>query len=393
MDIKNRSWYKFSVVIVVVIALAFAAAAIVRSPGSRTKPTAITHVSLIASTNASSSTRVPVVGVLPSGFGWALTTAGLELTADGGSSFSVVQSSIPVSNIGDVAVNDTDVMVAGVRNFSPVIESSSDSGATWKSVALPVGSGNVGGVQLVTQSGTIIGMMATEVTSSNFSAGQWYSTSDRGLTWTRHLTPSGGVVKAVGGNLWLAGGPQFASLYQSSDHGLTWSKVPIPTAAVTNGAALSVPGELSNGNVVLVATTPNADAGSTFEVTVYVSSDLGARWSVLAKTSFAGQISPGIAIATSAAANTIWLGAPTDPNAVVVSSNGTLTTTSSINGVFPGGSINSINATRSFSAWVTTVKSECPSGKASCTDVGALIGTVDGGSTWSLVNLVPAAAS
>ncbi|HUX65797.1 MAG TPA: hypothetical protein VMV42_01495 [archaeon] len=328
-------------------------------------------------------------GISPSGSGWVLTTAGLELTPDGGNSFSLVSYPIPVLNIDDVVIKGPHVMVAGVINFSPVLKSSNDVGATWKTVTLPAGSGNAGFARFVTQNGTLVGMLVTDVTSSNFSSAEWYATSDGGATWTHHSIPSGGAVTAAGGDLWLAGGPQFASLYKSADRGVTWSKVSTPSATINNnvGAALSVPGQLKNRNVILVASGASESLTPIFWANVYVSSDLGAHWKVLARTNFVGNIGSGVPVAASVVANSVWLGGTTDQGIAVISAKGALTKTSGMRAVYSGGWITSMMPFGNSSAWVTTVNGKCPSGKSSCREVSALIGTVNAGKTWSLVDL------
>lgn len=324
-------------------------------------------------------------GISPSGSGWALTTAGLELTPDGGNSFTLLPYPIPVLNISDVVIKGPHVMVAGVINFLSIVKSSDDFGATWKTVTLPAGSGNAGFARFVTQDGTLIGMLVTDVTP--FSVAEWYATSDGGATWTHHSIPLGGVVTAAGGDLWLAGGPQFASLYKSADFGVTWSRVSTPFGTLNNGPALSVPGQLKNGNVVLVATSPSESLTPIVRVNVFFSSDLGAHWKVLARTNFVGNIGSSVAVAASVVANSVWLGGTTDQGIAVISTKGTLTRTSSMRAVYPGGWITSIMPFGSSSAWVTTVNGKCPSGKSSCREVSALIGTVNAGKTWSLVDL------
>lgn len=327
-------------------------------------------------------------GISPSGSGWVLTDAGLEFTSNSGSSiaiFGLMPYPIPVSNIDDVVIKGPHIIVAGVINFLPVLKSSSDVGGTWKTVTLPAGSGNAGFARFVTQNGTLIGMLVTDVTP--FSVAEWYATSDGGATWTHHSIPSGGVVTAVGGDLWLAGGPQFASLYKSADLGITWSRVSTPSGMLNNGPALSVPGKLKSGNVVLVATSANEGRPAIFRVIVYVSSNHGASWKVLAETNLVGKIGSSVAVAASVVANNVWLGGTTDQGIVVISSKGALTKTSSMRAVYPGGWITSIMPFGNSSAWVTTVNGKCLSRKSSCTEVGALIGTVNAGKTWSLVDL------
>lgn len=391
-NLKNRSALKFSVVTVALLGLALMVEMVERSPGSSEKNSSITKVGLVESMRTNATGHVPVADISPNGSGWALTPAGLEITTNNGTSFTLIQSPISASNIGDVAVNGAHVNIAGVINSAPVIELSADSGATWKSVILPQGSKNVGGVKFVSSNGTIVGMLVTDITSSNFSAGEWYATADGGSTWTHHEIPSSGVVTAVAGDLWLVAGPQFESLYRSADLGVTWSKVTIPAAASTNKEAMSVPGQLKNGDIVLVSTRTNLGTASKFGVTVYVSSDLGGTWKALAQTSFAGQVNSGETVSAAVSKDSIWLGASADQKAVVISSNGIAVATSSMNGIYPGGSLSSISATGNSSAWITTMKDVCPSGKTSCTEVGVLIKTVDAGKTWSLVNLFPVTA-
>lgn len=358
------------------------------SPVITVSPTANTptRVDLYANTGAGNS-GVPVGGILPNGSGWVLTTNGLEFTVDGGNTFGRMNYPIPVTTITDFVLTGQHVVVVGVKDFLPIMMVSNDAGAIWKSVALPAGLGNAGFARLITQGGSIVGMIVTDVSSSNFSNAEWYATSDNGATWTHHSMPSGGVITQAGDILWLTAGPQSTSLYKSVDLGMTWLKVSTPMAASNSGAALSVPGMLKNGNVVLVATTPNVGAASTVPVKIYVSSNGGTSWKVLANTLFKGQIGSGIAISGAVVGDAIWLGATTDQNIVLISSDGTLMTRSSLKAVYSGDWIDSIGASGNSSAWVTTTKSECPSDKTSCRQVHALIKTDDGGKTWSLVDL------
>ncbi len=393
MDSKKRTIITSSVVTLAVLGLAFSFAAVVHFPNPNPRQLTDTRVNLVTSTSAMSSGRVPSANILPSGYGWVLTTAGLELTSNGGSSFTIAQSPIPTPNIHDVAVNGKHIHIAGVINGSPVIELSNDSGATWNVMNLPKGSGNAGIAQFVTESGTVVGMLVTDVTSSNFSSGEWYSTLDGGLTWAHNEMPAAGVVTAANGNLWLVAGPQFRTLYRSSNHGATWAKVTTPDSASANAEAFSIPGQFLNGDMVLVATEMNLATASKFSVTIYLSSDFGVTWKVLTHTAFAGQINSGEVITSGIYGDSIWLGSATDQKILIISSDGTMTSTSSTNAIFPGGGIYSITPTENSTAWVTAMSDQCPSGKASCTEVGTLLKTVNSGKSWSIVNLTPATTS
>lgn len=391
MKLKGRSAIKSSTTALVVLGLAFTIARVEHNPGPGALKSTATKQNLVTSTSSMSSGRVSSADITPGGFGWVLTTAGLELTANGGTSFSVVHSPIPALDIHDVAINEVHVHIAGVINNSPVIERSDDSGATWKVVALPQGSGNAGAAQFVIDRGTIAGLLVTDVTSSNFSSGEWYATSNGGVTWTLHEIPAAGVVTAVAGDLWLSAGPHFTSLYRSDNEGATWTKVLIPAAALANRNAVSVPGQFTNGNIVLVSTAMNSSGAPKYGVTVYVSGDLGGTWKVLTHTAFAGLISSGETVTSAVFNNTIWLGSPTDQRVVTISSNGIVAPASTTNEIYSGGSISSISPTASSAAWITTMKGQCLSGKTSCDEVGVLIKTVDSGKTWFTVNLIPSA--
>lgn len=384
MPLQSRSILKSSAIALVVLSLMLTIAWVVRLPAL-----GIFHSSsakkLIKSPGVLSSGRVSPAEILPDGSGWVLTSAGLELTSNGGTSFSLARSPIPTRNIHDVAISGTQVHIAGVIKNSPVIELSNDSGVTWKVVSLPPGSGNAGTAQFVTRSAIIVGLLVADVTSSNFSSGDWYATSDGGITWTHHRIPASGVVTAVGGELWLSAGPPFTNIYRSTNDGTTWTKVQPP--AMANGTALTVAGSLKDGDTVLVSTTQNLSGAPKFGVTIFVSSDHGAIWKVLAHTSFGGQINSGETVTSAIFEDTIWLGSPTDQKVVTISSNGAVATSSTTNQVYPGGAIYSISPSGSSTAWITTKKDQCLSGKTSCTEVGGLIKTVDTGKTWALVNL------
>jgi len=372
--------------------VAAVAVTVVGLRGSPNGPTSRIAVTLMASSSDSFPTP-PRDEVSSNGSGWALTTKGLEITSNGGASFAIVNTPVPVTTIGDVAVNRSSIVIAGWKDFVPWVQYSSDTGATWATATLPAGSGNAGGVRLVTENGTVVGMLVTDTTSSNFSASEWYATSDGGRTWTHRAAPSGGTVTSSNGNLWLVGGPQSNRLYKSTDAGSSWSKVSIPQAVIADGAALTVPGALSNGDVVLVAVTPSSNSGSTFGLVVYLSSDQGATWNLKASTSYPGLIGPGVTATSVISSNVVWIGTPSGrPRLFRYADGGGLKPTNSV-GLYQEGLVSEVSALSGFSAWATVENGACPSGKSSCMEVGSLLATSDGGQTWSQVNLTPASPS
>lgn len=373
-----------------VVAVIFVA--VVGLRGSPNGPTSKIAVTLMAS-SSNSFPAPPRDGLSSNGSGWALTTKGLEITSNGGASFALVSTPVPVATIGDVAVSGSSIVLAGSKDLAPWVHYSSDHGATWATANLPAGSGNAGGVRLVTEHGTVVGMLVSDITSSNFSAGEWYATSDGGRTWTYDAAPSGGTVTSSNGKIWLVGGPQSNLLYKSTDAGSSWSKVSIPQAVIADGAALTVPGALSNGDVVLVAVTPSSNSGSTFGLVVYLSRDQGTTWNLKASTSYPGLIGPGVSATSVISSNVLWIGTPSGrPRLFHYTDGGGLTPTNSL-GLYQEGLVSEVSALSGFSAWVTVQNGACPSGKSSCMEVGSLLTTSDGGQTWSQVNLTPVSTS
>lgn len=374
------------------LVVAAIAVAVVGQRGTPNGPTSRIAVTLMAS-SSDSYPSPPRDEVSSNGSGWALTTKGLEITSNGGASFALVSTPVPVTRIGDVAVGGSSIVLAGWKDFAPWVQYSSDNGATWTAAPLPTGSGNVGGVRLVTENGTVVGMLVTDITSSNFSAGEWYATSDGGRTWRYYAAPSGGTVSSSNGKLWLVGGPQSNLLYKSTDAGSSWSKVSLPQAMIADGAALTVPGALSNGDVVLVAVTPSSNSGSSLGLVVYLSDDQGATWNLKASTSYPGLIGPGVSATSVISSDVVWIGTPGGkPRLFRYAKSGRLTATNGV-GLYQEGLVSEVSALSGSSAWATVQNGACPSGKSSCMEVGSLLATSDGGQTWSQVNLTPASTS
>ena len=162
---------------------------------------------------------------------------------------------------------------------------------------------------------------------------------------------------------------------------------------IADGAPLTVPGALSNGDVVLVAVTPSSSSGSTFGLVVYLSGDQGATWNLKASTSYPGVIGPGGSAASVISSNVVWIGTASGrPRLFRYTDGGGLKPTNSV-GLYQEGSVSEVSALSGSSAWATVENGACPSGKSSCMEVGSLLATSDGGQTWSQVNLTPTSTS
>jgi hypothetical protein len=239
-------------------------------------------------------------------------------------------------------------------------------------------------------------MLVTDVTSSNFSVGEWYSTKDGGRTWNYHGYTSGGVITAANGVLWLAGGPVFNRLYESKNSGTSWSRVLLPAALTAESAALSSPQPWGNGEWVLAAQIPTSNSGTTYGLSIYLSRDNGASWSLDASTTLPGSIGVGVNAMTTVSSGVLWIGSEGGtPRLIRFEEGPGFSNTSSI-GSYPDFSVTAVSAFGATSLWATVQGGVCPiSGQTICqeVEVGRLSITHDGGRSWSPINLTPKSIS
>jgi hypothetical protein len=139
--------------------------------------------------------------------------------------------------------------------------------------------------------GHVAGLLVTQMSGSNFSAGDWYASHGTG-PWRRRAAPAGGSASVAGGAVWLAGGPGNDRIYRSTDGGATWSRASLPRLGGGTVAGLAAPLTLGN-QVVLPVTVAN---GSRTVVEFLASRDGGRSWSRLARVSLSGEVGAGVAI-------------------------------------------------------------------------------------------------
>jgi len=272
-------------------------------PGKASKPVNKRRVELLESSTASPATW-PKSGLGAGNEGWALTTEGLQVSHNGGGTFTVVRPPISVNEIGDVVLSGTEMTVVGADQKASdgevLVTRSSNGGRTWSAVtqlALPPSSLPSAEQLVTTNGGSIAGMLVTTISPPS-SWATWYSTTNNGMTWTEYGAPSGGVVSDAGGTLWLVSNATSRRLFSSSDDGQHWAAVSLPSSVT--GDALDVAGALSTGRVVLVADAPNPTTGSP-SVDILTTSDAGTTWQPLAHTSFGGVVGRNVPVYASVA--------------------------------------------------------------------------------------------
>ncbi|HEY1776476.1 MAG TPA: sialidase family protein [Solirubrobacteraceae bacterium] len=327
-------------------------------------------------------------GLSADGSGWALTTAGLEVTRNGGTSFQTVAAPFGLNTITDVATAGSSITVAArvpQSSGSAAIEiaQSDNTGGSWRTSVLPAGSGAPGYARLATDGTSVAGVLVTDESSSAFSDGDWYSTPDGGTTWNHDATPSGGTVTVAGGDLWLVGGPLRSNVYVSTTDGVSWSPVSLPAADV--GASTVIVGSLADGRVVAATSQTNA-AGTGITTNVIASPDGGASWTPLATLTSDGSVGGGVGPEATLTNGTVLVAPPGASSVYVISAQGSTVSTTQSSISAPGTAIGALSS-GGGSVLATVVSSGCPNGKASCADSSSLLSSTDSGVTWSPITL------
>ena len=188
---------------------------------------------------------------LPDGNGWALQGNRI-LWRSGETGTWADITPLGVSNIRGVTFPDAahGFLVSARTDGTLTLYKTADSGQTWDSVPLHLPAVDVSAVYLDfvnPQTGWVVLKM---VSSSAFSIGRLFATTDGGQTWDERQIPLGEPVQfsdALHG--WVSGGPMGDEFYRTDDGGRTWS--PVEQAAYRAAFALPQIANLPANTVTL----------------------------------------------------------------------------------------------------------------------------------------------
>lgn len=262
-----------------------------------------------------------------------------------------------------------------------------DGGASWGVVPLVAPDALHAGLGLVSidfvdeRNGWIL---LTMPSSSNFSFGEAYRTTDGGATWRPlPLPPTGGEIAFVNPDSgFLAGGPTGASerIYSTQDGGETWSELSVPDApAIVQGPRdYGLPHFLTAETALLPVAIAGSDGSA---VVIYSTSDAGATWSVSHVSNSDRRGAP--ILAADVAGEDVIIAV----NEVELSVNDGTAERRAFTGIAAGRAILELQFVDAANGWARTYFGECQeSGSSSnCSDESALYSTSDGGHTWTQV--------
>jgi photosystem II stability/assembly factor-like uncharacterized protein len=202
--------------------------------------------------------------------------------------------------------------------------------------------------------------------SSNFSLGRLFRTSDGGATWTELTIPLGQPVRFITPNVgWVAGGPGGNELYVTRDGGATWEPQEVVPQGSTVGYLMYDLPVFDNSQEGLMPVTIN-DLTQT-KVEFYVTHDGGQSWVLTRTVSISREATPNTRI----------------PVAIIDSGHWFIADQSSIPNLPPN--VIALDFATPEVGWAYTSNSMCTQSR--CDVQRRLMRTVDGGETWVEIEL------
>lgn len=241
-------------------------------------------------------------------------------------------------------------------------------------------------------------LVVQRATSSNFSVGALFKTTDGGQTWTRLTLPIGEPVYFVTSEIgWTAGGASGEELYRTQDGGLTWSPQMIQgvSGLIDPRRLYQLPKFENEQTGVLPVVMVD---GQATQVEFYVTQDRGQSWNLLTSAPFDQEIASGVQIPLALFDTEHWMIiVPGRAEALSVSSNGAATVIGQDDLL---GGISELDMVTPSVGWARHMAGNCsrapqttPDPESSvetlvhCSQEARLLRTEDGGQTWNVLNL------
>jgi hypothetical protein len=323
--------------------------------------------------------------------GWVLTDGALLWVASAGSARNITPAGASAMAIRGVFFADQEhgwaAAVAGrtADGTSLSIFRTTNNGSTWTRANLKVSPGAVDPSSVSFVDAEHGWILVGVESSSNFSVGELWRTSDGGRTWTELAAPSGGTIHFVTPTLgFLAGGPLGEKLFITRDGGSSWQAQTVaPPQPLAQGTPVYGVPSFSNGtNGVLPVTFSGAPASG---VAFYATADGGATWTLAAVRLIPGALEQGASVPTDVVGSSSWVVVPPNGARVFATPDrGHSWRVIAPNGL-PAG-VSHIDFATLARGWSLISGGQCtPGSKDDCALTREARATVDGGQTWNLL--------
>ncbi len=347
--------------------------------------------------------------------GWIVINQRLYWTKTGGKAWNnITPLDLGAAAIGAVSFIDTQsgwlvsVSMDGAGIAQHTLAQTSDGGVTWHTTPLVLFKpGDVealaGAVYLQFIDAHTGWLVIKQATSSNFSAGTLFRTTDTGLTWTRLDLPIGERVYFVTDQVgWAAGGATGNEFYRTQDGGKTWQPLSVGSAPQADQQRYyQLPRFVNAQEGVLPVRVVN---GTTSQVDFYLTADGGRSWNFAQSVPVDQVLAPNVDVPVALVDSQRWLMiAPHRNQLLELSAAGGLNTTARVlsqDSQLSG--ITQIDFVSEQLGWAQFAAGSCtaavlPSNAASpqrskqCSSETKLLRTEDGGLTWQTLSLPEAA--
>lgn len=218
--------------------------------------------------------------------------------------------------------------------------------------------------------------------SSNFSVGELFQSTDGGAAWTQFPAPLGEPVHFANPSLgWIAGGPAGNQLFVTRDGGLNWQP---QVLAVDGGQPSFVAPTFSNDTEGVLPVTLGDGQGVT-GVGFYVTHDEGQTWELAAVLANPNPeaLGLGVKIPTDIVDTNTWVVALSD-GALYATPDGGKTWRAGITAGLPAG-VSRLDFVSDSTGWALASFGACAGFKTDCATYTQMLATTDGGQTWTLL--------
>jgi len=221
-------------------------------------------------------------------------------------------------------------------------------------------------------------LVVKQATSSNFSIGTLFATTDGGSTWIRRNLPIGEPVYFVNAQTgWVAGGADGTALYKSLDGGVSWQPERIGQSSVRRYFQLPTFVNATQGALSVIIPT-----NDTANLEIYATENAGQMWTLTNTLALSQTFGANVKIPTvriDASENVLV--------AIPGASVAELTRNSNTTASNPNAptNITEIHFVPGGNGFAKSVNNQCV--QSGCTTTIQLLHTIDGGQNWTAVKL------
>jgi len=376
------------------------ASSLALSPGASVAPPTFTQAAPPPASSSPTPTPLPpgpdvqFAGLLSASDGWALTSTGLYVTADGGATWRTATVPGPRTGRGVLGVAFADPERGWLATLDSTDYRSSvfdvwrttDGGRSWAKAVLPEGanrSDTMGTVEFSVLDPAHLFLLVEGGMPDGYTS-DLYASTDGGASWSPDRVTSdsgvtGGLAFADAEHGVIAGGAPGDRLFVTADAGRSWRRVAIPTpagASSTWTSLWSAPTFWDATSGALVVNYGTAVGPTAFGI--LVTHDAGASWTLAARVSLTASQSNAVSVAFTSP--TDWLALP-DSATLLRTTDAGRTWASSPSVGLPGVPQSLVFADAQH-LWGLVGMGVCLSFKSNCSYRTGLYATDDGGGSW-----------